>query len=233
MNRRGELERAIARARVTTSFAAFYAQLLRRAGNDDGEIPQTFAPTLTRLAADAKISRATLYRCLAEAKRHGWFARDGTGDVRRVSGRLAVGEDCDCAPHFVTACQRPGCGKPVISLRRHARYCSDRCRKAVNRLRNPDMQSHSERTTVSASRDKPQVAPRFPQEAARREGGKRLVERKPERSCSRCGAQPAGRGGILCSGCERDLSAVGSPEWWVMTDAQRWKFVVEIYDREC
>ena len=131
MNRRGELERAISRARIGAAPYALYTQLLRRCGNATGEIPDDkWAPKLATLATQAKMSERTAYRALWELLRHGWFARH-PGNQHKVAGRLTVGRDCDCAA--VPVCQREGCVAPLRGKRGDAHYCSDRCRKAANR----------------------------------------------------------------------------------------------------
>ncbi len=160
MNRRGDLERAVSRARIRPAHYALFTQLLRRSGNDTGEIPDDrYTPRLETLADQAKIARSAAYPALAELIRHGWFTRYATADRARVAGKLTVGCDCDCAG-TVPVCQREGCGKPLASRRRDARYCSARCRKAAQRLASS---VHRAVTTGPAhspqSRDMSQIEP--------------------------------------------------------------------------
>lgn len=151
MNRRGELERAVSRARIRPAHYALFAQLLRRSGNATGEIPDNrFAPKLETLADQAKIARSAAYPALAELIRHGWFTRYATTNRAKVAGKLTVGSECDCGG-AVPVCQREGCGKPLASRRRDARYCSDRCGKAARRLSSPVQRA---RTTQPAASPK-------------------------------------------------------------------------------
>lgn len=151
MNRRGELERAVSRARVAPAHYALFTQLLRRSGNNTGEIPDDkYAPRLETLADQAKIARSAAYPALAELIRHGWFTRYATTDRAKVAGKLTVGRDCACAG-AVPVCQREGCGKPLASRRRDARYCSNRCGKAARRLASPVQRA---RTTEPAASPK-------------------------------------------------------------------------------
>jgi hypothetical protein len=135
VNRRGELERAISRARIGAAPYALFTQLLRRSGNDTGEIPDNrYSPRLETLADQAKMARSTAFDALAELAMHGWFRRHATTDRQKVAGTLMAGRDCDCAGHAASACQR--CGRPLTGKRRDARYCSHRCQMAARR-RNP------------------------------------------------------------------------------------------------
>jgi hypothetical protein len=168
VNRRGELERAVSRARIGPAHYALFTQLLRRSGNDTGEIPDDrYAPRLETLADQAKIARSAAYPALAELIRHGWFTRYATTTRAKVAGKLTVGSDCDCGG-AVPVCQREGCGKPLASRRRDARYCSDRCGKAARRLRSP----------VSIARTtQPAASPKSPDMSAVKPGHSRDIAR--------------------------------------------------------
>jgi hypothetical protein len=134
VNRRGELEKAIAAARIGPAAYALFTQLLRRSGNDTGEVDDPrFTPTLARLAEQAKMSRSTGFLALAELERHGWLKRYETADRSRVAGVLLAGHDCDCARDVTALCQGPGCCRPLTGMRRDARYHSDACRQRAHR----------------------------------------------------------------------------------------------------
>jgi hypothetical protein len=144
VNKRGQLERAISAARVGAAPYALFTQLLRRAGNDTGEIDDDkWAPKLDTLIAQAKLSRASGYRALAELDRHGWFKRYETENRAKVAGILLRGRDCDCAGAAV--CRH--CGGPLAQMRPHARYCSGRCRMAAHRQSQKPSQPVSETVT--------------------------------------------------------------------------------------
>jgi hypothetical protein len=144
MNRRGQLERAISAARIGPAAYGLFAQLLRRAGNDTGEIDDgKWTPLLATVIRQAKLSRASGFRALAELERHGWFKRYDTENRAKVAGYLMSGRDCDCAGG-VAVCKR--CGGPLAHMRSDARYCSDRCGKAARR------QSHKPGQQVSPAR---------------------------------------------------------------------------------
>ncbi|MGO9297041.1 MAG: hypothetical protein ACLP52_24710 [Streptosporangiaceae bacterium] len=136
MNRRGELERTISAARIGAAPYGLFMQLLRRSGNGTGEIDDgKYTPRLAKLADQAKMSRATGYRALAELIRHGWLVRYETADREKVAGLLGKGRGCDCAGDAVAVCQGPGCSEPLTNKRCDARYHADRCRKASQRRR--------------------------------------------------------------------------------------------------
>ena len=76
MNRRGQLERAISAARIGAAPYALFTQLLRRAGNDTGELgDDKWKPKLDTLIRQAKLSPASGWRALGELERHGWLCR--------------------------------------------------------------------------------------------------------------------------------------------------------------
>ena len=133
MNRRGEIDRAIGQARMGPSDAAFLRALLRRADNETTEVTDRYAASLTRLAADAKLSERTIQRAAAHTIRHGWWKpAPRTGNTRRITGLIMIGYDCDCSAWL--ACLR--CNRPLVTARSQARYCSGRCREAARRDRN-------------------------------------------------------------------------------------------------
>ena len=215
-NRRGELERAISRARIRPAHYALFTQLLRRSGNNTGEIPDDrYAPRLETLADQAKIARSAAYPALAELIRHGWFIRYTTTDRAKVAGKLTVGYDCDCAG-AVPVCQREGCGKPLASRRRDARYCSNRCGKAARRLASPVQRA---RTT------EPAASPKSPDMSAVKPGHVRDIARptnpkspdnsqvssvKTAAAHKESGKEGAGRanGLALCSVCRTPMAPV-------------------------
>ena len=130
MNRRGQLERAISAARISPAAYALFTQLLRRVGNDTGEIDDDkWTPKLATVIAQAKLSRASGYRALAELERHAWLKRYETDNRAKIAGHLMPGRDCDCGG--VAVCKH--CGGPLGNRRSVARWCSDRCRKAARR----------------------------------------------------------------------------------------------------
>lgn len=134
MNRRGELERAISVARLRASDYGLFTQLLRRSGNDTGEVDDDkWTPKLTTLAAQAKLSRSAGYVALAHLIQHGWVKRYETDDRGKVAALLMMGQDCDCGDRPEVACKV--CGRPLASSHRHALYCSPGCRTAAWRLR--------------------------------------------------------------------------------------------------
>jgi hypothetical protein len=108
---------------------ALFTQLLRRSGNNTGEIADDkWTPRLAKLASDAKMSRASGHRALADLREYGWFVRYEIDDPGKVAGLLCKGRDFP-----VPVCQRDGCGKPLMGMRSDARYCSDRYRQAARR----------------------------------------------------------------------------------------------------
>ncbi len=146
VNRRGELERAISNARISPAAYGLFAQLLRRAGNDTGEIEDgKWTPLLDTLIRQAKLSRASGYRALAELEHHGWLCRYDTENRAKMAGRLMLGRDCDCGGEVAAVCQR--CGEPLAHMRPHARYCSGRCRMAAHRQSQKPSQPVSETVT--------------------------------------------------------------------------------------
>jgi hypothetical protein len=217
---------------------ALFTQLLRRSGNDTGEIPDDrYAPRLETLADQAKIARSAAYPALAALIRDGWFTRYATTDRTKVAGKLTVGRDCGGA---VPVCQREGCGKPLASRRSDARYCSDRCSKAARRSRpvqgarttgpaaspeSPDMSAVKPghvrdiaRTDCPESPDNSQVTD-LRTRAAHKESGKEGAERAKQvqnqpRTCAKCYAQPAGPGGILCPGCKTAIEGRTWQQAW-------------------
>jgi hypothetical protein len=120
VNRRGELEKAISSARLRASDYGLFTQLLRRSGNDTGEVDDDkWTPRLVKLCAQAKLSRSAGYVALAHLIQHGWFKRYETDDRAKVAGQLYAGRDCDCAADAAIACKV--CGARLASTRNDAR----------------------------------------------------------------------------------------------------------------
>lgn len=123
----------MAAARMYKNDAALFGQLLRRSGNDTGEIePGKYSSIVARVFAQAKLKRTAGYDSLAHLVRHGWFTRYAN-DPRKISGLLSVGRDCDCEPD--RRCVLGGCDKSLFGLRADAKYCSDAHSKAARRGR--------------------------------------------------------------------------------------------------
>jgi hypothetical protein len=190
VNRRGELERAIRRARLPKSVGdVLRLALLYRADNDTGEIPAKYAVSLAQVCADAKVSEWTVRRALGHASRHGWWIRydDVPG---KLAGLVMPGRDCDCPGKggaAVSACE--WCGAPLAGKRRHARFCGNAHRMAATRAetrttdeperaetrtptsRNANMCVQETRTVRATERAQSQVSPVIPQEATTRKIG--------------------------------------------------------------
>jgi len=100
-------------------------------------VPSPRELKFSRLQARCGVSGRTVQRALEHLERHGWITRTklAGGKVRHD---LHIGEPCECRPVGAPAgparvCERDGCTAPLWSQRLDARYCSDRCRKAVHR----------------------------------------------------------------------------------------------------
>lgn len=214
VNRRGELEKAFSAARVPNAPYKLWWQLLRRCGNDTGEIADDkHAPLLSTMARQAnQMSLRTAERALAWLIEHEWFRRYVTKDPSKVAGMLHIGRHSEAT----ALCQGPGCAEPLANRRRDARYHSERCKKAAQRAAKQADAAVSIRdmsrldaghvpalkgTASDISRDKAQVnghkAGRGPSREQQREGSR---ENRPANDlvhCQFCGQQGGGALGVI------------------------------------
>jgi hypothetical protein len=151
VNMRGELDRAMANARMPAADHALFGQMLRRCDNTTGEVPnrpvdkatgeipppRKYAPLLTTLFRQCELPESTGYRSFSHLAKHGWYERrlDGSdrADRRKFIGVLKVGEDCDCrGKPSERVCEQ--CGKSLrVTARSDAQFCSGKCRTAACR----------------------------------------------------------------------------------------------------